>query len=363
MRGSLGLGIGLATWLAAAADHEVAWLDTVQRPPAFVAEHGHVLTPLLREEAGTLEDMRLDWEARRQGLRSRWLTFLGPLSRRHLAGGPAREAPRWSVLEEDRPNGVRRLLIRYAVESDQEVEAYLMFPGDGHSPRPGVVVFHSTVRQSILQPAGIEGEPEKAFGLRLAQQGYVTLSPRNFLWTANRSMDAAGQARRFLERHPGARGMDRMLLDGLVAVDVLASLPEVDSARLGCVGHSLGGKEALYLAAFDERIRATVSSEGGIGTRFSNWHDDWYLGPGIREAGFEREHHELLALVAPRAFLLIGGESADGDASWPFMDAALRIYRLYGPMARLGLFNHRQGHSVPPVAVERMEAWLRAYLR
>src|SRR5439155_24882510 len=102
-----------------------------------------------------------------------------------------------------------------------------------------------------------------------------------------------------------SKGMAKMLYDALVAVDILAALPEVDPSRLGCVGHSLGAKEALYLAAFDERIKVAVSSEGGIGTKFSNWDAAWYLGPSIKEPTFTRDHHELLALVAPRPFLLL----------------------------------------------------------
>ena len=65
--------------------------------------------------------------------------------------------------------------------------------------------------------------------------------------------------------------MAKMLLDAVVAVDLLAAMEGVNADRIGTVGHSLGAKEVLYLAAFDERIKVTVSSEGGIGTRFSNW--------------------------------------------------------------------------------------------
>ena len=139
-------------------------------------------------------------------------------------------------------------------------------------------------------------------------------------------------------------------------------LAGVDPERLGSVGHSLGAKEALYLAAFDERIKATVSSEGGIGTKFSNWDAPWYLGPAINEPAFTHEHHELLALAAPRPFLLVGGESADGDRGWPFIAAAKPVYELYGQPARLGQFNHRKGHAVPPEAEQRIEEWLLTYL-
>ncbi len=156
--------------------------------------------------------------------------------------------------------------------------------------------------------------------------------------------------------------MAKMLWDAVRAVDVLESLEEVDSKRLGAVGHSLGAKEALYLAAFDERVKVTVSSEGGVGTRFSNWHADWYLGPAIKSGAFLREHHELLALIAPRPFLLLGGNSADGDRGWPFIKAALDVYGLYGKPWRLGQYVHGQGHAVPPEAQRRIYEWFAVYL-
>jgi hypothetical protein len=157
--------------------------------------------------------------------------------------------------------------------------------------------------------------------------------------------------------------MAKMLYDGVVALDILAAEDDVDPQRLGAVGHSLGAKEVLYLAAFDERVKATVSSEGGVGIGFSNWQDIWYLGPSVKEQGFALEHHELLALIAPRAFLLIGGDSADGDRSWPFIAAALPVYKLYGDAAQpCGLWNHHQGHSVPAEAVTRVGQWCGAFL-
>jgi pimeloyl-ACP methyl ester carboxylesterase len=159
--------------------------------------------------------------------------------------------------------------------------------------------------------------------------------------------------------------MHKMLYDAQRAVDILAAVPDIDAQRIGAVGHSLGAKETLYLAAFDDRIRAAVASEGGLALKSTNWDAPWYLGPGIREATFVRNHHELLALTAPRAMLILGGESgsgaADGDRSWPLIDAALPVYRLYGSPPRLGLLNHRQGHSISPESFERIAEWLERY--
>ena len=174
-------------------------------------------------------------------------------------------------------------------------------------------------------------------------------------------IEAEPQTRRFLGLHPGVTGMAKMLHDAELAVDLLVARQHVDGGRICAIGHSLGAKEVLYLAAFDERVKVTVSSEGGIGTRYSNWQSPWYLGPARERLGPKREHHELVALAAPRPFLLVGGESADGDKSWPFIEAALPVYRLYGPSPALGLLNHRKGHDVPPPAWERIEQWLLHY--
>ena len=95
---------------------------------------------------------------------------------------------------------------------------------------------------------------------------------------------------------------------------------------------------------------------------FSNWPAPWYLGRGVRRRARSHEHHELLALAAPRPLLVVGGNASDGDRSWPYIDAALGVYRLHGDHPPFGLLNHRQGHSVPAEAEKCMYQWLEAYI-
>jgi dienelactone hydrolase len=284
------------------------------------------------------------------------MKFLGPMP------ADRRTPPKFEVLEEDRIDGVIRQRVRYESEPAIATEAYICKPAKSTGRLPGVVAFHSTVNESIRQSAGMDGPSEKAFGLNFARQGRVVFCPRNYLWPDNTHLAAAEEAARFLKRHPKTKGMGKMLYDGLVAVDILASLPEVDPSRLGAVGHSLGAKEVLYLAAFDERIKVAVRSEGGIGTKFSNWDAQWYLGESIRSEEFKLEHHQLLGLIAPRPFLLVGGESADGDRGWPFIAEALSVYQLIESPSRIGQFNHRKGHTIPREAEQRIEEWFAAYL-
>jgi hypothetical protein len=358
---SAAAGLGLASLgeAAAAERREVPWLAEVQRPPAALPKDAPRLSPLLVADDGRPITALDAWQRRREQIRRWWLDFLRPLKVER------KENPRLEVLEEDRPEGVIRQRVRYEVEPGEKTEAYLLRPATGPGPRPGVVVLHSTVNHTILQPAGLEGPREMHIGLHLAQRGFVAFCPRNFLWTENRKMDIQQALAQFGKRHPESKGMAKMLYDAVVALDLLAAEPEVDPKRLGAVGHSLGAKEVLYLAAFDERIRAAVSSEGGVGIPFTNWHDPWYLGGDVRRKVFAdspHEHHELLALAAPRAFLLLGGDSADGAKSWPFIESALPVYRLYGGAGRLGLLNHGKGHALPPEAETRLYQWLEAYL-
>ena len=336
---------------------EQSWLKSVQQAPENAPTPKRELSNLLTDDNGRPISTLPSWKEKRDQITKAWEKIVKPLpiSRDTV--------PTVEVIEEDRIGDVIRQRIRYDVEPGIPTEAYLLKPVKIEGQLPGVVVFHSTVNHSIRQPAGIEGKPEKFYGLKLAQRGYVTLCPRNYLWPTNDKIEAKQEADRFHARMPHSTGMAKMLYDALVAVDLLVSLPEVDKRHIGAVGHSLGAKEVLYLAAFDERVKATVSSEGGISTTFSNWDAPWYLGSQINEDSFSRDHHELLALIAPRPFLLIGGDSADGDQSWPYIDAALDVYRLYGGPSRIGLLNHKQGHAVPPISEKWTYDWLDVYLK
>lgn len=334
---------------------DVDWLPKVQQPPATVPT---VALPALLP--ADQEWTRETWEQRRVELRQQWLKVLGPMPDR-----PA--STEYQVLRTDTLTGITRQLVEYECEPGLKVQAYLLRPTGDHAPRslPGVVALHPTTDRTIEIIAGVEGPVEKQTGLQLAERGFVVFCPRCFLWQDAPSLPAAVAQHR--ARHPQTLGMHKMLFDAQRAVDLLAAIPEVNPQRLGTYGHSLGAKEALYLAAFDERIRACVTSEGGIAFDSTNWDASWYLGPIIHEPGFPHRHHELVALIAPRAFLVMGGETgpgaADGDRSWPYLAAALPVYNLYGKPARLGLLNHNEGHRLSPASLDKLAEWLTVYLK
>jgi hypothetical protein len=120
---------------------------------------------------------------------------------------------------------------------------------------------------------------------------------------------------------------------------------------------------ALYAAAFEPRIRATVSSELGVGFKMSNYDDYWYLGDKLASAPAGTDQHELIALIAPRPFLLIGGDEYDKQESWHYINAARAVYELSGHGKNIGYLNHHKGHTPTPEAVAAAFDWLDHFLQ
>lgn len=368
---------GLLLWLRIAAllvcdicasesvsGQDVPWLSEVTQSPSNpVLEQPGRIERLLERDGGQTGGLQ-EWAASRQQLRQRWQQFLGPM--------PQPPQLDLRILSTEQLGAVSRQLVEYVGEPGLRVQGYLLLPDASVSlpsgaafggKRPGVVALHQTTNVSIDEIAGVSGPAAMQIGLKLARRGFIVFCPRCFLWQDAASLNDA--VRQHRSRHPGTLGMAKMLYDASRAVDLLSALPQVDAARISAVGHSLGAKEVLYLAAFDERVQASVACEGGLGFRSTNWDADWYLGPAIRDPQFPLNHHQLLALAAPRPLLVVGGESgpgaADGERSWVLLNAALPVWELYPRPVRLGLLNHRQGHAIPDAAFERMAEWLTVY--
>ena len=197
----------------------------------------------------------------------------------------------------------------------------------------------------------------RAFAKMAAQRGYLAVAIR---WFGEGDAEGYDEAVASLaRRHPGMTGMAKWILDAQRLVDYLVSRPDVDPQRIGIIGHSLGGKMALYAAAFEPRLAVVVSSEPGISLGFSNYEAFWYLG---KQRPQDRDQQELLALIAPRPFLLIAGESADGAKSWPHLAAAQPVYAALGDKLHLGMINHGQGHTPTAASVTLAMDWLERFL-
>jgi dienelactone hydrolase len=316
------------------------------------------LTPLLAPSpsGASRSPPKKVWAKKRQELKQQWLEILGPF--------PKTKPPLMTAIlgAEEFPEFTRQHL-QYQVLPGVFTDGYLLTPKGPEGKLPAVVVFHPTTPFGARGVAGLEPSypHEKWQGIHLVRQGYLVWCPRNFINTEGTNY--AGNAAHHLATYPGWTGMGRMTWDAIRAADFLESWPRTDRKRISCLGHSLGAKEVLYAMAFDERYHAGVFSEGGIGLTFSNWDAPWYLGKQIKAPGFARDHHELIALIAPRPFLLIAGDSADHDRSLAFIEAARPIYALLGAGSYLKFWNHRQGHVYSPAVHGKATGFLSLNVR
>lgn len=184
---------------ARSARRDVPWLREVLEPPAEASGPSRPLGPLLIDGRGRPAATLDGWRRRRTDLVKAWHDLLGSLEVERT------RPPAIEVIAEDRVGDVVRQRVRYLVEPDVHTEAFVLTPSGPGGRRPGAIVLHSTVPESIRQPAGLADAPEKHLGLSLARRGFVTFCPRNFLWPETTRMAAEDETRRFRQRHPRRR--------------------------------------------------------------------------------------------------------------------------------------------------------------
>jgi len=332
-----------------AAPPDSAWLQTFQQKPAAIGP-----LPQSQPRGSGLDE----WRRRAAELRKQWTGVLGAPE---LPAKP----PTARVVERIRDFAWSGQLLELTSEPGYPARVLVAEPARKRSARLPVVI---VPYYDVDTPAGINlgGRSFTAGGVRAfarlaAQRGFLAVAIRWFAEGDGEGYDEAVLS--LARRHPHSTALGKWIWDAQRLVDYLVSRPDVDPGRIGIVGHSLGGKMALYAAAFDSRIAAVVSSEPGISLRFSNYGDFWYLGDNIRQLPQAADQHELLSLIAPRPFLLIAGESSDGDKSWPFLESAREVYALHHAALHIGMINHRSGHSPTPESVNQSMEWLARFLR
>ena len=161
------------------------------------------------------------------------------------------------IEEEVEVDGYVRRLLSYQSQEGSWTPAYLLVPRDvleGQRTAPGMLALHPTdAALGHRVVVGLGGKSNRDYGRQLVQAGYVVLAPA-YPQLADYHPDLAELGY--------VSGTMKAIWDNVRAIDLLQSLPYVRPGGVGAVGHSLGGHNSLYTAAFDTRIKAVVTSCG-----------------------------------------------------------------------------------------------------
>ncbi len=280
------------------------------------------------------------------------------------------------IVDEVQLPSCTRRRVNYFVDEWERVTAWLFIP-DGKEEAPAILCCHPRVPQGKDEPAGIEGAACLAFAQHFADLGFVTVAPDCITGGERVSVGLEPyDTSAFYKDRSKMSLIGKMLADHVHAVDLLCETKGVDSARIGVAGHGMGGYNALFLAAFDERVQACVASCGF--TRFADdphperWVSDNGLAclPKLEEAvanrrfPFDWEH--LLGLSAPSPTLLLTALNDEVLGKTKSCEKATKlarnVYRLLGENEALCNYEHRDGHSVSEEGLAKADEWFERWL-
>lgn len=334
------------------------WFAQFDQAPEGFRDNLGPVSSLLRKESGESISSLSEWNKKKKEINAKWKALIGKPS---IDTPPEVNVKIIKTYDEDIYWGK---LMYLEVEPGIWEKIYLMIPKNPvRTPTPAVIVpFYDVDVPAGKNLGGRRGDRPKGvthFSYLAVQQGYISLAVR---WFGESYGEGYPEAVANLHtRHPECTGMGKWVWDAQIVVDYLYSLPIVDKDNIGIIGHSMASKMAFYLAAMDDRISVAVMSEGGISLRFANYDAYWYFGEYIRDLQEHTDQHELLALLAPRPLLLIGG-NIDKDESWYYINAGREVYNLHNKKENIGFFNHATGHSPTPEAVNLAFEWLNHFL-
>ena len=301
-----------------------------------------------------------DWQKRRASVLTAMQKVMGPL--------PNRRCPLDIKVEDETDCGsyLRRKLT-YASEPNGRVPAYLLIPKTALPAKkaPAVLALHQTRREGNKVVVGLADSPDDAYGVALAERGFVVLAPAYpLLADYNPDLKALGYQ----------SGTMKAVWDNIRGLDLLASFPFVRTNGFGAIGHSLGGHNSVYTAVFDDRIKVVVTSCGLDSYRdymdgnIKGWTSTRYM-PKLLDYPLEKipfDFHEMIGALAPRT-CFISAPIGDTNFKWKSVDAivaaARPVYALYGAGDKLIVRHPDCAHRFPPEMREEAYRFIEQTLR
>lgn len=311
------------------------------------------------------------WAGRRRDIMAGAEELLGKLPEQ------PKSPPDVQVLDRFEGDGYVRLSITYQVDADERVPAYLLLSNDRRPGQrvPAIIALHPTSKYGkklvageavVAQEDGVEQStsvpgmypttntvyPNCDYAKELAQRGYVVLAP---------DYPSFGDYPFDFRTNKYASGSMKGIVNHMRGIDVLMAREEVDPERIAAIGHSLGGRNALFLGAFDQRVKVIVSSCGWCpfrdsehGRKPGGWDQNVYM-PRIRTVyNFDFDClpcdlPDLAAALAPRAFFTNAPLRDFDTQGIKRVEPRIReVFALSEASDRLQIRYPNCGHDFPP---------------
>ena len=326
-----------------------------------------------RDVSGSVLPVRTppDWKKRRASVLQGMQQVMG------LLPGPAKRCPLAPQISEEVDCGdYLRRFVTYASEPGSRVPAYLLIPKRALTNQlrtPAVLALHQTHSAGQKVVVGLGDSPNDEYGVELVKRGFVVLAPPYTMladyWPDPRALGYQS-------------GTMKSIWDNMRGLDYLSTLPFVKTNGFGTIGHSLGGHNGVFTAAFDERIKVVVSSCGldsfvdyyggdpKVWTAERGWCQQRYMPKLLNYAGrledIPFDFHELIGALAPR-ICFISAPKGDTNFKWrsvgEIAKAAQPIYQLFGLPQNLQIAHPDCGHLFPAEMREKAYRLLEENLR
>ena len=330
------------------------------------------LRPVLKFADGRDVKTADDWKARREELVKKWHALLGPWP--PLVQTPVVQE-QWKEEVED----FTRHRLEIEIGPGRKTFAYLLRP-KGAGPFPAIVdVFYYPEDGAGMKP---DKRQQNDFGYQAVKRGLIALCVGQNPTAPRPNADLYFPTWDKAQLQP----LSWLAYVAANAHTVLSQRKDVDPKRIGVVGHSYGGKWALFAGALYEKFAAVCISDPGIvfdekRSNINYW-EPWYLGyepgtefrargllkgPAERRGPYKQmmeektDLHELHALIAPRPFFVSGG-AEDTPARWVALNQTVAVNKLLGVQNRVGMHN-RPEHKITPEASDRVADFFEYFLK
>lgn len=355
----------------ARAQEELTWESIrghFSPPPEFQNDLGSYRSPLQFADGRTVRSPG-EWQARRKEILDRWHGRMG-------AWPPLLTELDVEIVESKHRENFSQTKIRFRWTPSEMTTAYLLVP-DAEGKRPAVITVYYEPETAIGEGRG----PLRDFALQLVRRGFVTLSLGTTETSTARTYATYWPSREDAQVQP----LSMLAYAAASGWQLLAARPEIDPARIGIMGHSYGGKWAMFASCLFDKFACAAWSDPGIvfdeARPSVNYWEPWYLGyapppwrkrglvtpdnpatglyPHLVRDGFDL--HELHALMAPRPFLVSGG-SEDPPERWRALNHTIAVNRLLGFEHRVAMTN-RPAHAPTEESNSQIYAFFEHFLK